>query len=170
MVTATRWTNNCLLRHRSELKIVHVENSTLHVHIQALNDRVIAAEITLAFVLESALDSTGRIIFGSRSRPKTVNDGHDVSLMSLWTLSESEACVLPLIHEEVPSMKISQIAAYLKKMSGEMEEFAARNDDMDLPEEVVLPFITNFITGNLIDLTDPSAMIKKKSSLSRGAR
>ncbi len=67
-------------------------------------------------------------------------------------------------------MKISQIAAYLKKMSGEMEEFAARNDDMDLPEEVVLPFITNFITGNLIDLTDPSAMIKKKSSPSRGAR
>lgn len=53
-------------------------------------------------------------------------------------------------------MKISEIAAYLKKMSDEMQDYAARNDDMDLPNEVVLPFITNFLTKNLIDLSSPS--------------
>jgi hypothetical protein len=53
-------------------------------------------------------------------------------------------------------MKISEIAAYLKKMSAEMQEFAARNDDMELPNEVVLPFISNFLTGNLIELSRDS--------------
>jgi hypothetical protein len=38
-------------------------------------------------------------------------------------------------------------------MSAEMQEFAARNDDMDLPNEVVLPFSSNFLTGNLIELS-----------------
>ncbi len=50
-------------------------------------------------------------------------------------------------------MKITEIAAYLKKMSAEMQEFAARNDDMDLPDEVVVAFIVNFLTRNLRELS-----------------
>ena len=43
-------------------------------------------------------------------------------------------------------MKISAIADVLQKAATDMRVFAARNDDLDLPEEVVLPFITNFLT------------------------
>ena len=50
-------------------------------------------------------------------------------------------------------MKITEIAAYLKKAAADMHEFAAKNDDMDLPNEVVLPFIVNFLTGNLRELS-----------------
>jgi hypothetical protein len=38
-------------------------------------------------------------------------------------------------------------------MSGEMREFAATQDDMDLPNEIVLPFIMNFLTRNLIEIS-----------------
>jgi hypothetical protein len=50
-------------------------------------------------------------------------------------------------------MRVSQIAAYLDKMSAKMQEFAATHDDMDLPNEIVLPFIMNFLTGNLIEIS-----------------
>jgi hypothetical protein len=43
-------------------------------------------------------------------------------------------------------MKISKIVAYLKRAAADMQDFAASNDDMDLPSEVVLPFIMNFLT------------------------
>jgi hypothetical protein len=43
-------------------------------------------------------------------------------------------------------MKINAIADVLQKAATDMRAFAARNDDLDLPEEVVLPFITNFLT------------------------
>lgn len=41
----------------------------------------------------------------------------------------------------------------LEKMSGEMRKFAVTHDDMDLPNEIVLPFIMNFITGNLTEIS-----------------
>lgn len=50
-------------------------------------------------------------------------------------------------------MRVSQIATYLEKMSAKMKEFAATHDDMDLPNEIVLPFIMNFVTGNLIEIS-----------------
>jgi hypothetical protein len=50
-------------------------------------------------------------------------------------------------------MRISQIAAHLKRMSGEMQEFATTHNDMDLPNEIVLPLIMNFLTGNLIEIS-----------------
>jgi hypothetical protein len=50
-------------------------------------------------------------------------------------------------------MRVSEIAAYLEKMARKMKKFAAKHDDMDLPNEIVLPFITNFITGNLIEIS-----------------
>jgi hypothetical protein len=43
-------------------------------------------------------------------------------------------------------MKINAIADVLQKAATDMRAFAARNDDLDLPEEAVLPFITNFLT------------------------
>jgi len=49
--------------------------------------------------------------------------------------------------------EISEIAAYLRKAATDMQEFAARNDDMDLPNQVVLPFITNFLTHNLVEVS-----------------
>jgi hypothetical protein len=50
-------------------------------------------------------------------------------------------------------MRVSEIAADLENMSRKMKTFAATHDDMDLPNEIVLPFITNFITGNLIEIS-----------------
>ena len=43
-------------------------------------------------------------------------------------------------------MKISAIADVLEKAAIDMRAFAVANDDVDLPEQVVLPFITNFLT------------------------
>lgn len=57
-------------------------------------------------------------------------------------------------------MRVSQIAAYLEKMSARMQESAVKHDDMDLPNEIVLPFIMNFLTGNLIEISP----VNKKSS------
>jgi hypothetical protein len=50
-------------------------------------------------------------------------------------------------------MRVSRIAGYLEKMAVKMQEFAATHDDMDLPNEIVLPFIMNFLTGNLIEIS-----------------
>ncbi len=43
-------------------------------------------------------------------------------------------------------MKITDIVAVLHKAATDMQAFAARNDDLNLPDEVVLPFIINFLT------------------------
>jgi len=43
-------------------------------------------------------------------------------------------------------MKITDIVAVLHKAAMDLQAFAARNDDFDLPDQVVLPFIMNFLT------------------------
>ncbi len=43
-------------------------------------------------------------------------------------------------------MKISAIADVLQKAAIDMRAFSAKNDDVDLPDQVVLPFITRFLT------------------------
>ena len=43
-------------------------------------------------------------------------------------------------------MKITAIAARLRKVAVDMEEMAVRDGDLDFPDEVVLPFIVNFVT------------------------
>jgi hypothetical protein len=43
-------------------------------------------------------------------------------------------------------MKITDIVVVLHKAATDMQAFAARNDDLDLPDQVVLPFIMNFLT------------------------
>ncbi len=45
-------------------------------------------------------------------------------------------------------MKITAIAARLRKVAVDMEEMAARDGDLDFPDELVLPFIVNFLTDN----------------------
>jgi len=41
---------------------------------------------------------------------------------------------------------MSEIAKTLQKAATNMHAFAARNDDFDLPDELVLPFVMNFLT------------------------
>ncbi len=43
-------------------------------------------------------------------------------------------------------MKITAIAGVLHKAAIDMQAFADSNDDLDLPDQVVLPFIMNFLT------------------------
>jgi hypothetical protein len=43
-------------------------------------------------------------------------------------------------------MKISAIADALQKAAADVRAFVTRNDDLDLPEDIVLPFIVNFLT------------------------
>jgi hypothetical protein len=43
-------------------------------------------------------------------------------------------------------MKITDIVAVLHKAAMDMQAFADRNDDFDLPDQVVLPFLMNFLT------------------------
>ncbi len=43
-------------------------------------------------------------------------------------------------------MKITDIAGVLQKAAIDMQAFAHRNDDLNLPDQVVLPFIMNFLT------------------------
>lgn len=43
-------------------------------------------------------------------------------------------------------MKVTDIVAVLNKAATDMQAFATRNDDLNLPDEVVLPFIMNFLT------------------------
>lgn len=42
-------------------------------------------------------------------------------------------------------MKITEIVAVLEKATVDMQEFAARNDDLNLPDQMVLPFVMNFL-------------------------
>ena len=48
-------------------------------------------------------------------------------------------------------MQITDIVAVLYKAATDMQAFAARNSDLDLPDQVVLPFIMNFLT----DVNEP---------------
>jgi hypothetical protein len=43
-------------------------------------------------------------------------------------------------------MKITDIANVLHKAAIGMQAFANRNDDLNLPDQAVLPFIMNFLT------------------------
>jgi hypothetical protein len=43
-------------------------------------------------------------------------------------------------------MKISQIAAVLRKASTDMEAIAVQNDDLDYPDQMVFPLIRTFLT------------------------
>jgi hypothetical protein len=45
-------------------------------------------------------------------------------------------------------MKITEIVAVLEKAATDMKAFAARNDDLNLPDQIVLPFVMNFLTDN----------------------
>jgi len=47
-------------------------------------------------------------------------------------------------------MTISPIADVLQKTAIDMRAFAARNRDLELPEQVILPFIMNFLTDQLL--------------------
>jgi hypothetical protein len=52
-------------------------------------------------------------------------------------------------------MKITDIVAVLHKAATDMQAFAARNDDLDLPDQVVLPFIMNFLTDERLRKLSP---------------
>jgi hypothetical protein len=43
-------------------------------------------------------------------------------------------------------MKITDIVAVLHKAATDMQAFATRNNDLNLPDPVVLPFLMNFLT------------------------
>jgi len=43
-------------------------------------------------------------------------------------------------------MKFTDIVAVLHKAATDMQAFATRNNDLNLPDPVVLPFIMNFLT------------------------
>ncbi len=43
-------------------------------------------------------------------------------------------------------MKVTEIAAVLRRAATDTQAFAVNNDDLDLANELVLPFIINFLT------------------------
>ncbi len=47
-------------------------------------------------------------------------------------------------------MKITSIAARLHVVAAELEELAARETDMDLPEEGIVPFLAQVITDPMM--------------------
>jgi hypothetical protein len=47
-------------------------------------------------------------------------------------------------------MKISEIAAALRIASADMMTFALKSGDMDYPDQMVLPFITNFLSDDAL--------------------
>ena len=61
-------------------------------------------------------------------------------------------------------MKITNIVAVLHKAAIDMQAFAARNDDLDLPDQLVLPFIMNFLTDERLrklSADGPSGVFQK---------
>lgn len=47
-------------------------------------------------------------------------------------------------------MKLTEIAAVLRKAANDMEALAAREGDLDYPHEALLPFIVNFLTDRAL--------------------
>ena len=45
-------------------------------------------------------------------------------------------------------MKLTQIAAKLRKTAADMEALAAKEGDLDFADEVVLPFVANCLTAD----------------------
>ena len=45
-------------------------------------------------------------------------------------------------------MKLTEIAAHLRRAAVDMEKLATTDGDLDYPDEVVLPFILNFLTDD----------------------
>ena len=43
-------------------------------------------------------------------------------------------------------MRVNEIADYVEAMIPSLRRFADNNDDMDLPDELVLTFVINFLT------------------------
>jgi len=61
-------------------------------------------------------------------------------------------------------MKITNIVAVLHKAAIDMQAFTARNDDLDLPDQLVLPFIMNFLTDERLrklSADGPSGVFQK---------
>jgi hypothetical protein len=61
-------------------------------------------------------------------------------------------------------VKITDIVAVLHKAATDMQAFAARNEDLNLPDQLVLPFIMNFLTDERLrklSADDPSGAIQK---------
>ena len=61
-------------------------------------------------------------------------------------------------------MKLTQIAAKLRKTAADMEALAAKDGDLDFADEVVLPFVANCLTDdNLLRSTKqrPSEIVGK---------
>jgi hypothetical protein len=56
------------------------------------------------------------------------------------------ACTNPLESQ----VKITSIAARLHIVAAELEELAARESDMDLPEEVIVPFLAQVISDPMM--------------------
>jgi hypothetical protein len=54
-------------------------------------------------------------------------------------------------------MKITEMAVRLRKVAVDMEEMAAKDGDLDFPDEVVLPFILNALTDNRMLEERPAA-------------
>jgi hypothetical protein len=54
-------------------------------------------------------------------------------------------------------MKITTIAAKLRKVAIDMEIRAARDGDLDFPDELVLPFIINAVTDKRLLEQGPAA-------------
>ena len=45
-------------------------------------------------------------------------------------------------------MKLTQIAAKLRKTAADMEALAAKEGDLDVADEVILPFVANCLTDD----------------------
>ena len=58
--------------------------------------------------------------------------------------------------KRMATMKISAIADFLETAATDMRTFAARNDDFDMPEQVILSFITNFLTDERLRRLSPA--------------
>jgi hypothetical protein len=54
-------------------------------------------------------------------------------------------------------MNITTIAAKLRKVAVDMEVRAARDGDLDLPDDLVLPFIVNAVTDKRMLEERPAA-------------
>jgi hypothetical protein len=61
------------------------------------------------------------------------------------------------------TMKISAIADFLETAATDMRTFAKKNDDFDLPEQLILPFIANFLTDKRLRQLSPGVSFASTS-------
>jgi len=67
---------------------------------------------------------------------------------------------------EARKMKITTIAARLRKVAVDMEVIAAINGDLDFPDEPVRPFIINPVTDDKMLKERPAAAASQTSAIS----